>query len=206
MTMAIETRTKLLQTGLDLLSSDGLSGLSLGRIAAASKMSKSGLFAHFRSKDQLSIELLDAGASLARTYVAEPAMEYPEGIARLRALVGFWLGWSARAGLSGGCPVAAALFELDDLKGPVRDHVHTLEKNWRGLLSTLVEGAIECGELPRDVDVEQFVFELCGLYLSHHASSRFLRDPDADQRAQRAFEALLERLEGKDATRSSTLF
>lgn len=197
------TRTRLLEAGLDMLSQDGLSGLTIGRVAEAAGLSKSGLFAHVRSKEQLETELLDAGAELARQRVIAPAMRAAPGLARLRKLIDGWLGWSARAGLSGGCPVAAALFELDDRPGPVRDHVVTLERRWRGLLSGLAAEAVARGELRRELDVEQFVWELCGIYLSHHTASRFLHDPLAEERARRAVDALIERAGGPAAeTRS----
>ena len=195
------TKARLLEAGLDMLSQDGLSGLSLGRVAEAAGLSKSGLFAHVRSKDQLEIALLDAGAGLADETVVTPAMQAPPGLARLRTLIDRWLGWSACAGLHGGCPVAAALFELDDRPGPVRDHVAMLEQRWRDLLSGLITDAVAQGELRKDLDVEQFVWELCGIYLSHHAASRFLRDPLAGERARRAVDALIERAGGSAARR-----
>ncbi len=195
------TKARLLEAGLDMLSQDGLSGLSLGRVAEAAGLSKSGLFAHVRSKDQLEIALLDAGAGLAEETVVIPAMQAPPGLARLRKLIDLWLGWSARAGLHGGCPVAAALFELDDRPGPVRDHVAMLERRWRDLLSSLTMDAVARGELRQDLDMEQFVWELCGIYLSHHAASRFLRDPLAEERARRAVDTLIERADGSATER-----
>jgi AcrR family transcriptional regulator len=198
------TKTRLLKAGLDMLSQDGLSGLSIGRVAEAAGLSKSGLFAHVRSKEQLEIELLDAGAELARRIVLAPAMEAAPGLTRLRTLIDGWLGWSARAGLSGGCPVAAAVFELDDRPGPVRDHVAMLERQWRDLLASLTAEAVEQGELRQDLDVEQFVWELCGIYLSHHTASRFLHDPLAKERARRAVDALIERAGGPAAARRKT--
>jgi AcrR family transcriptional regulator len=187
------TKARLLGAGLDLLSQEGLNGLSLSRVASAAGLSKSGLFAHVRSKDQLEMALLDAGAELARQTVLVPALQCPPGLSRLRVLIGHWMGWSARAGLHGGCPVAAALFELDDRPGPVRDHVAMLEQRWRALLTGVTKEAVASGELHRDLDVEQFVWELCGIYLSHHAASRFLHDPLAATRAERAVEALIAR-------------
>ncbi len=187
------TKEHLLDTGLNVLSVGGLGGLSLGRVAKAASLSKSGLFAHVGSKEQLAIALLDAGARLANEHVVGPAMQVPEGLARLEALIDRWLGWSSRAGLSGGCPIAAALFELDDVAGPVRDHVGLLERRWRALLSSLVETAIARQELRADVDVAQFVWELCGIYLSHHVSTRFLHDRTANRRADEAIGALLAR-------------
>lgn len=188
-----QTKQRLLNTGLDLLSVEGLEGLSIGRVAAEAGLSKSGLFAHVQSKQALEIELFDASAELAyRTYVEE-ALKQPAGFARLRALVEGWLGWSGKAGLRGGCPVAAALFELDDRPGPVRDHVAMLESRWRQLLLQLTAETIEAGEFRKELDPEQFVWELCGIYLSHHASSRFMHDPESGPRAVVALEALFER-------------
>jgi hypothetical protein len=89
--------------------------------------------------------------------------------------------------------VAAALFELDDVENDVRAEVVAMESRWRGLLAQLTADAIAQGELRDDLDVDQFVWEICGLYLSHHASRRFLKDPLADHRALRAFEALVRR-------------
>ncbi|HEX3971936.1 MAG TPA: TetR family transcriptional regulator [Stellaceae bacterium] len=196
-----DTKARLLEAGLDMLSQYGLSGLSLGRVAEATGLSKSGLFAHIRSKDQLEIALLDAGTELARGTVVAPAMQAAPGLARLRALIDGWLGWSTSAGLSGGCPVAAALFELDDRPGPVRDHVAMLEERWRSLLTDLTMEAAARNELRQDLDVAQFVWELCGIYLSHHTASRFLHDPLAGQRAHRAVDELIERAGGPAAER-----
>jgi AcrR family transcriptional regulator len=187
------TRERILQRGLELLSQDGLAGVTIGQMADRVGMSKSGLFAHFRSKDDVQIDLLDYTARFAAAHVIGPAMREPEGLPRLESLFRHWLGWSSRSGLPGGCPVAAAMFELDDADGPVRDKVAAMEAEWRGLLGQLVRGAVAAGHLRADLDVEQFVWEMCGIYLSHHTAYRFRRDPDADTRAWTAFEALLER-------------
>src|SRR5262249_3533165 len=156
-------------------------------------MSKSGLFAHFRSKDDVQIDLLEYTANFAVAHVIEPAVKEPEGLPRLESLFRHWLGWSSRSGLPGGCPGAAAMFGLAGAEGPVRDKVADLEAQWRGLLGQLVRGAVAAGHLRADLDVEQFVWEMCGIYLSHHTAYRFRRDADADPRAWTAFEALLER-------------
>jgi AcrR family transcriptional regulator len=187
------TRVSLLHHGLCALSVNGLSGVTLGRLAEAAGLSKSGLFAHFRSKEQLELALLDEAARLARVHVVDPAMKAPEGLPQLRALVEGWLGWTLHAGLPGGCPVAAALFELDDSEGRVREHVAALEAEWREFLRSLTASAVALGHLHAEMDLEQFVWELCGIYLSHHASAHFLRDPAAEARARCAFDALLRR-------------
>lgn len=115
------------------------------------------------------------------------------GLPRLEALVHNWLGWARRAGLPGGCPVAAGLFEFDDVEGAVREKILEMESEWRGLLNLLVRQAIGQGHLREDLDIDQFVWELCGIYLSHHAAHRFLRAADADIRADTAFKALVAR-------------
>ncbi len=122
-----DTKERLLRIGLDQMSVQGVAGVTLGRLASASGLSKSGLFAHFRSKEQLQIELLDETTQAAGRVILQPAMQAAEGLPRLRAVVDLWFGWSGRAGLRGGCPVAAGLFELDDTEGEVRSHAATLE-------------------------------------------------------------------------------
>ena len=176
-----------------MMSRDGLAGVTLGQLAEQAGMSKSGVFAHFRSKDDVQIGLLEHAAQVAAPVVVAPAMREPEGLPRLAALVRNWLGWAGRAGLPGGCPVAAAMFELDDIDGPVRERVVAMEAEWRGLLERLVQQAVGLGHLRADLDAVQFVWELCGIYLAHHTTQRFLRQPEADARAATAFEALLDR-------------
>ncbi len=190
---AIQTKQRLLQVGLNQVSVNGISGITLGRLASESGLSKSGLFAHFRSKEQLQIDLLDESARLGQRYVLEPALQAHEGLPRLVALVSLWLGWSGRAGLDGGCPVAAALFELDDVDNEVKRHAQSMEKQWQALLEGLVAKAVDLRHLAPDTDAQQFVWELCGIYLAHHVSSRFHCSEDSDSRAKRAFESLIER-------------
>jgi len=196
---ALPTRSRIIETGTNLLSTSGLSGITLGTLAERTGMSKSGLFAHFGSKEEVQLSLLEHTAQVAAEHVVAPAMRAAEGLPRLRALVRNWLGWTARAGLAGGCPIAAGIFELDDTEGPVREQLLQLEKSWRSLLAQHVAQAVDLGHLRRDLDIEQFVWELCGIYLSHHAFLRFVRDPRADKRARIAFDALLERALPKDA-------
>jgi AcrR family transcriptional regulator len=190
---AAPTSQRILDRGLDLVSRVGVSGVTLGVLASNVGMSKSGLFAHFRSREAVQLALLQQMARVANTVVVTPAMAKPSGLPRLIALVERWFGWTTRAGLSGGCPIAAALFELDDLDGKVRDEVVAMEGRWRELLAQLTREAISRGELRRGLDVEQFVWELCGIYLSHHASRRFLKEPLADRRAMLAFGGLVQR-------------
>ncbi|TXI87167.1 MAG: TetR/AcrR family transcriptional regulator [Cupriavidus sp.] len=187
------TRARVIEEGLNTLSEGGLTSVTIGRLAEATGLSKSGLFAHFKSREALEVALLEEAARLADKHVVEPAMRNPEGLPRLMALVGLWFGWSARAGLRGGCPIAAALFELDDAPGMVRDAVAALDAKWRTLLRDHVQQAVDLGHLHAQTDRDQLVWELGGIYLAHHSSMRFHRDPQADQRAQFALVALLQR-------------
>lgn len=190
---SVSTRSRILHTGTNLLTTAGFSGVTIGALAKKSGMSKSGFFAHFGSKEELQLNLLENAAAIAQECVVMPSMQSPKGLARLKALVRNWFGWTAKAGLDGGCPVAAGMFELDDSEGPVRDRLVEMERFWRGLLAAQVADAVAFGELASNLDVDQFVWELCGIYLTHHASIRFIRDPKADERAEFAFEMLLRR-------------
>ena len=185
------------------MSRSGVTGVTLGVLADQVGMSKSGLFAHFHSKEDVQIELLAHMAGFASAHVVEPSMLADEGLPRLEALVRNWFGWAQRAGLPGGCPVAAGLFEFDDVEGRVRNKILEMEGQWRGLLMALVQRAVELGHLRADLDVDQFVWELCAIYLGHHAAHRFLRARDAETRANTAFRALLDRARPTAAPRIS---
>lgn len=193
MATANTTRQRILDAGLAMASQSGLESVTLGVLASNVGMSKSGLFAHFHSKEAVQLSLLEHSDRFAVPVVIEPAMKAPEGLPRLKALVTNWFGWAPRAGLPGGCPVAAGLFEYDDVEGQVHDKIQEIETRWRRLLSTLTAQAMQKGQLSRDLDIDQFVWELFGIYLSHHVSARFLKSPDADKRAETAFAALLTR-------------
>ena len=187
------TRERILASGLDMLSKDGLAGVSLGALAEQVGMSKSGLFAHFRTKDAVQIALLDAAVELGSRQIGPAAEAAEPGLPRLATVFRAWCGWAARAGLPGGCPLAAAAFETDDGGGAIRERLAAIEKAWREQLSGYVREAVAAGHLRADLDVEQFVWELNGIYLAHHVSERFHRSADAGRRANVAFEALVER-------------
>jgi AcrR family transcriptional regulator len=187
------THDRILRKGLALMSQAGLGGVTLGVLADQVGMSKSGLFAHFRSKEDVQIELLSHMAGFAADRILRPSMEAAEGLPRLRALIRGWFGWAQRAGLPGGCPVAAGMFEFDDVEGRVRSKILEMEAEWRRMLLELVRRAVELGHLRGDLNIDQFVWELCAIYLGHHAAHRFLRSADADARAEAALEVLVNR-------------
>jgi AcrR family transcriptional regulator len=190
-----ETRKRIVAEGLDLLARGGFAGVTLGVLATQTGLSKSGLFAHFGSKTEVQLRLLDETAETARKTVVEPAMKAAEGLPRLRAVFERWLGWSEKAGLGGGCPVTGGFFEFDDAPDddPVRQRLIAMEAEWRAFLSGLTAAAVKAGELRKGLDVDQFVWELCGIYLSHHVSYRFAHDPLATKRAHTAFAELVNR-------------
>ena len=199
----IATRDRILDAGLDLLSASGFAGVTIGVLANHVGMSKSGLFAHFKSKEDIDIALLEWMADVANKHVVVPAMRAQEGLSRLTALVENWFGWSTKAGLVGGCPAAAGMFELDDVEGPVRDKLLELEKQWDEILKQFIVESIAAGDLRQDLDIDQFIWELMGFYLNHHASRRFMRNRDANMRARKAFQGLIDRSRAMGSKRTA---
>ena len=190
-----DTKERILTHGLDLLTQRGFADVTVGVLAQRAGMSKSGLFAHFGSKEEVQLNLLEETLRVGAAAFIEPAMRNPPGLTRLRAIVHAWFGWTQKAGLHGGCPIAAGLFEFDDAprNHPVRQRLLAIEQQWRNSLAAMTGEAIHNGELRADLDIEQFVWELCGVYLTHHVSQRFINDPIATKRAHIAFEGLLRR-------------
>jgi AcrR family transcriptional regulator len=197
------TRDRILDAGLDLLSASGFAGVTIGVLANHVGMSKSGLFAHFKSKEDIDIALLERMVEVAHKHVVVPAMRAQEGLSRLTALVENWFGWSTKAGLVGGCPAAAGMFELDDVEGRVREKLLELEKQWNEMLKQFIAESIATGDLRQDLDIDQFIWELMGFYLNHHASRRFMRNRDANMRARKAFQGLIDRSRAMGSKRTA---
>jgi AcrR family transcriptional regulator len=197
------TRDRILSTGLNLLSTSGFAGVTIGMLASEVGMSKSGLFAHFKSKEEIDIALLEQMVEVAYKNVVVPAMRAQQGLPRLTALVENWFGWSTKAGLLGGCPAAAGMFELDDMEGPVREKLFELEKQWNEALKQFIAESIATGDLRKNLDIDQFIWELMGFYLSHHASRRFMRSRDANKRAREAFQGLIDRSRSTGSKRTA---
>ena len=190
-----DTKERILAQGLDLLTQAGFTNITVGVLAQRAGMSKSGLFAHFGSKEEVQLKLLEEALRVGAATFVEPAMRNQPGLNRLRAIVHGWFGWTEKAGLQGGCPIAAGLFEFDDAPKTdlVRQRLLAIEERWRGFLTSSTSEAVDAGELRADLDLDQFVWELCGIYLNHHVSHRFLHDPIATERAQAAFNNLINR-------------
>jgi len=186
-----ETREAILERAVELASEVGLGGLTIGRLASALDLSKSGLFAHFASKEGLQIATLERAAERFVEVVIRPALQAPRGEPRLRALFDRWQRWPLEVPQPGGCLFVQATVELDDKPGPARDRLVALQRGWLDSLATAVKGAITEGHFRRDVDPEQIAFELHGIMLSTHHAVRLLRDPRATARARRAVDRLL---------------
>jgi AcrR family transcriptional regulator len=187
-----ETRERILDRAWRLASRDGLSGLSIGKLATELGLSKSGLFAHFGSKEELELEVLKAGAERFSEQVLRSAFSAPRGVPRLRKLFKNWVSWVTDPAQPGGCVLFAAAAELDDSEGPQRDFLASSQASLMAALAKAARFGIETGELRRDLDCEQFAFELQGILMAYHHARRLLRDPKAEARAKAAFERLLE--------------
>ena len=194
-----QTRNAILDQALSIASRTGLAGLTIGTLAVRSGLSKSGLFAHFGSKEGLQLAVIQGVRDLYSRLVFQPAMQHPPGLPRLRAIVRNWLEWTASAKLPGGCIMTAAAHEFDDCPGPVRELVSQSLRELRKTLVRSVRLAVEAGQLHADTDAEQLAFEICALYCGAQLDARLFDDPRALERALLAFENLIERQGGVDA-------
>jgi AcrR family transcriptional regulator len=184
------TRERILESALELASTEGLTGLSIGRLADRNRMSKSGLFAHFRSKEGLQLDVLELAVARFRESVFTPALRADRGEPRLRALFMHWLEWVDQQTLPGGCLLTAAAVELDDQPGAARDTLVDAQRQWAETLARAVRIAIEERHFRADVDPPLFAFQLHSIVLGYHHARRLVRDPHAGRRAREAFEAL----------------
>ncbi len=187
-----QTRDAILERAIRLASEVGLEGVTIGRLADALDLSKSGLFAHFDSKEALQVETLERAAQRFVEVVVRPALAAPRGEARLRALFERWLRWPRVVPQPGGCIFVQASVELDDRPGPARDRLVKLQREWLETLAGAFRVARDEGQLRADVDPQQLAFELYGIMLSCHHQARLLRDRGAEERARRAFDRLLD--------------
>ena len=186
------TRQTILEHAIRHASRSGLEGLTIGGLAEDLRLSKSGLFAHFRSKEALQIQVLDFAAERFVDLVVRPALQAPRGEPRLRALFERWLEWVRGEPMPGGCIFIAAATELDDRPGPVRDRLAQLQRDWFDVLAISFRKGAEAGLFRLEIDPDQFAQDLAGVMLAYHHTSRLLADPKAEDRARRALAALLQ--------------
>ena len=185
-----QTRAAILEAALSLASQMGIEGLSIGALAEVTGMSKSGVFAHFGSREELQISVIREYHERFEEEVFRPAIRQPRGLPRLRALFDNWVAKVATE-IDSGCIYISGAVEFDDRPGPVRDALAGMVLLWHGALDRAIRMAVELGHLREDTDPMQMLFEIHGLILSLHHDARFLRSAGAEDRARLAFERLL---------------
>jgi AcrR family transcriptional regulator len=189
-----QTRRSIVSRALSLVSEVGYEGLSIGMLAQEVKLSKSGLFAHFKSKEALQLGVIQEVVNRITLSVVQPALAAPRGEPRLRVLFEKELEWlRGEAGLHG-CPLQKASLEYHNrLEHPVRERVVHAFRDWRELLARCAQAAIDEGHFRDDVDPEQFAYEFDGITMMYQQRQGLMRDRDAAAHAQTAFESLLDR-------------
>jgi AcrR family transcriptional regulator len=185
------TRAAILDAALVQASEAGFESLTIGSLAERVGLSKSGLFAHFGSREELQVAAIEAAAARFTETVFIPALKAARGLPRLRALFERWLAWTTQTGLVHGCPMQAAAVEFDDRPGPVRDavieHFAGLERG----LGRAVEMAVDQSHLRPNLDCGQFVFEMMGIIFAYYHNARLFQRELAESRARAAFERLI---------------
>jgi AcrR family transcriptional regulator len=184
------TRQSILDEALQLASVVGLDGLSIGTLAERLGLSKSGLYAHFKSKDALQLAILQRGVEHFGEIVVTPARSATDPVATIRALYEGWLEWSGHR-MAGGCLFVTAAIEYDDRPGPVRDYLMGVYGRWIGLIAATADRGIAAGSFRPTLDARQFAHDFNSALLGFNQALRLLRDPDAETRARRALERLL---------------
>lgn len=189
MSKGAHTRQRILNEAVRLTRVEGLDALSIGRLAACTRLSKAGLFRHFGSKTGLQLAVLEASVDEFRGRVVVPALREATGRARLERLLDAWLDWTAQA--DGGCPLLGASVELDDRPGTLREYLVEKQRAWLDCVRAATRRAIAEGAFRADIDVEQFAFEFNAIGLGFNFSRRLLEDTAAAERARAAFERLV---------------
>jgi AcrR family transcriptional regulator len=185
-----QTRAAILDAALNLASHMGLEGLSIGALAEVTQMSKSGVFAHFGSREELQISVVREYHQRFEEEVFYPAIDQPRGLPRLEALFENWVRRVA-VEVDSGCIYISGAVEFDDRPGPVRDALALMVRTWHAALERAIRLAIEQGHLQADTDAAQLLFEIHGLILALHHDARFLRHPGTLDRARRGFARLI---------------
>jgi AcrR family transcriptional regulator len=188
------TRNSILETAAALATEEGLEPLSIGRLAEATAMSKSGLFAHFGSKEELQLATVEHAAALFVAEVIDPARSAPKGLARIWALCDHMIGYSERQVFPGGCFFAATSFEFNNRRGPVRDRIEEMIRSWLSYLDHAVEQAEAAGELDPKVSAREIAFQLDAFAQASNAQYQLFRDPQVFDDARRAIQERLESL------------
>ncbi len=184
------TRGLILERAIQMASVVGLDGLSIGDLAARLELSKSGLYAHFRSKEALQLAILRRGIRTFGEIVIADAQRRRRGVETLRALFRGWMHWSHDR-LDGGCLFVTAAVEFDDRPGPVRDYLVTEYRRWFAVIEEAARRAIADGDFRQNLDCEQFAHDFHAITLGYNHADRLFHDPKAERRARHALDRLL---------------
>ncbi|WP_291558114.1 TetR/AcrR family transcriptional regulator [Comamonas sp. SCN 65-56] len=186
-----QTRAAIVEAALELAARNGLEGLTIGALAERMQMSKSGVFAHFGSREDLQIAVLKAYERRFVDEVLVPGLKEKRGLPRLRAIFDRWLERTAIEAARG-CIWISGAAEYDDRPGAVREELVAMVRSWQRELSRAIQQAVDAGDLPDDLDVQELVFQLYGVILVLHHDGRLLDSPDAVGRARRSFDRLVD--------------
>jgi AcrR family transcriptional regulator len=189
MTKGKDTKNMVLEAGLDMASQLGLECVTIGNLAKATNLSKSGLFAHFQSKENLQVEILNHAARVFSEGVIIPALKTKAGIPRIRALVNNWIQWTSE--LTGGCIFVTASADFTDRPGRVRDVLLNQQKEWIDCLKRIAQSAVAVGDFRKDIDDDQFAFDLYSLLLGFHLYFNLLDDAEIRKRQEAALARIL---------------
>jgi AcrR family transcriptional regulator len=185
------TRVAILEAALETASRHGLEGLTIGALAEQMSMSKSGVFAHFGSREDLQIEVLKLYHHHFEQEVFYPSMKEARGLPRLRSMFGLWVNRVTRE-IASGCIYISGATEYDDRTGPIRDELVAMVDAWQGALRRATTQAIALNHLLKDLDPEQIVYEMYGLILALHHDARFLKKSGSVSRAEKGFERMIQ--------------
>ena len=185
------TRLGILERALEFAGVQGLTGLTIGALAKSVGMSKSGLFAHFQSKEKLQLEVLEWASERFIEKVIAPALKTPRGEPRLRELLKNWLSWHNQQTLPGGCVFISAASEFDDKPGAVKDMLQEKQQDLINSIARMTKGAIEEGHFRADADPHQFAYQAFSLILGYHFFNRLMDDPKALGKLEEGFERLI---------------
>ena len=185
-----DTKRIILQAGLDMASQVGLESVTIGALAKATHMSKSGLFAHFQSKENLQIEILNYAAHLFSEGVIVPALMAEAGIPRIKVLVENWIKWTSE--LTGGCIFVSASTDFSDRPGKVREVLLQQQNEWIDCLRRIAQSAVRAGDFRQDIDFDQFAFDLYSLLLGFHLYYTMLNDAETRNRQKTALDRLMD--------------
>ena len=187
-----QTKAAIVDAALGLATQIGLEGLSIGALAEVMQMSKSGVFAHFGSREELQISVVREYHARFEEEVFYPAINAPRGLPRLRMLFDNWMKRTS-VEIDSGCIYISGAVEFDDRPGPVRDALVDTVRTWHSAMKRAIAQAKHEGHLNADVDEDQTLFEIHGLILALHYEARFLRTPESIARAHRGFDHILAR-------------